>query len=35
VQGPEAALGAGFLGYDWNLDRGQTAWVRSVVEQNR
>jgi hypothetical protein len=34
-QGPEAALGAGFLGYDWNLDRGQTAWVRSVVEQNR
>jgi dienelactone hydrolase len=30
--GPEAALGAGFLGYDWSLDRGQTAWAASVLE---
>jgi dienelactone hydrolase len=29
--GPEAALGAGFLGYDWSLDRGQTAWAASVT----
>ena len=29
--GPEAALGAGFLGYDWSLDRGQTAWAASVL----
>lgn len=30
--GPEAALGAGFLGYDWSLDRGQTAWAASLVQ---
>ena len=31
-QGPEAALGAGFLGYDWSVSRGQTAWAPSVIE---
>ncbi|HEX6245092.1 MAG TPA: hypothetical protein VFZ61_29425, partial [Polyangiales bacterium] len=30
--GPEAVLGTGFLGYDWSLDRGQTAWAASVLE---
>ncbi|HVS19707.1 MAG TPA: prolyl oligopeptidase family serine peptidase [Planctomycetota bacterium] len=33
--GPEAVLGAGFLGYDWSLDRGQTAWAPSVLEKSR
>lgn len=34
-QGPEAAIGAGFLGYDWSLDRGQTAWTQAVLDANR